>query len=93
MPPDDRNDTDRRSSAREKVIKGVEVILNDRKSAIPGLIGNLSETGAKFVVNSPVDLPRDVTLHFPTGEERKAEVTWQKNGIQFGLRFIDPGKV
>jgi len=93
MPADDRNDEERRATARRKVIKGAEVVFNNRNSVVTGLVGNLSETGAKFVVNAPVSLPRDVYLRFPTGEERRAEITWQKGGIQFGLRFIDPAKV
>ncbi len=88
MPPDDDNNTDRRAVKRQKVIKGAELIFNNGNSAIPGLVGDLSDSGAKFVVNSPVDLPRDVCLRFPTGEERKAEIIWNKEQIQFGLRFI-----
>jgi hypothetical protein len=83
------SDKDRRTAARHKVIKGAEVVFNNRNSVVSGLVWNHSDDGAKFVVSSPSSLPREVSLRLPTGAERKAEVNWQKGGLQFGLKFID----
>lgn len=79
--------SDRRGLVRHKVIKGAQIVFGDEETSVVGLIGNLSEEGARFVVNSPVGIPRDVLLRFPHGEERRAEVMWNKDRCVFGLRF------
>ena len=78
---------DRRGLVRHKVIKGAQIVFGDTETSVVGLIGNVSEEGARFVVNSPVNVPRDVLLRFPHGEERRAEVMWNKDRCVFGLRF------
>jgi hypothetical protein len=92
MAPTDQTDEDRRATVRHKSLKGAAVVFNDRNSVVTGLVRNLSEAGAKFVVNSPVELPYEVVLRFSDGEEYNAEVTWQKGGTEFGLRFLDGRK-
>ena len=78
---------DRRSETRHKSLKRAEVVFNNRNSVVSGLVRNLSSTGAKFIVDAPVDLPNDVSLLLSTGEEYQAEIKWQKGKTEFGLKF------
>jgi hypothetical protein len=89
MSPSDERSEDRRHAVRRKSLKGAEVVFNNRNSVISGLVRNLSEAGAKFVVDSPVDLPKEIHLRLPFGKEHKAEIIWQKGKTEFGLRFIE----
>jgi hypothetical protein len=90
MPPSDDRDEERRKTQRHKAFKGANVIFNNRNSVVTGVVKDLSEAGAKFVVSAPVELPAAVHLRFPNGDERKAEIIWQHGKTQFGLRFVDP---
>ena len=92
MASNDRPDEDRRATIRHKSLKGAGVVFNDKNSVVTGLVRNMSTSGARFVVSSPIDLPHDVVLKFSSGEEYNAEVTWQKGGMEFGLRFVDRHK-
>ena len=85
---DSRDDEERRRAVRRKTIKSAQLVFNNRNSTVSGLVSNLSETGARFVVNAPVNLPGEVQLRFPDGEERNAEIEWNKDQTIFGLRFV-----
>jgi len=85
---DSCDDEERRRAVRRKTIKSAQLVFNNRNSTVSGLVSNLSETGARFVVNAPVKLPAAVQLRFPDGEERNAEIAWSKDQTIFGLRFV-----
>ncbi len=88
MSPEDTYDPESRTFARHRVLKRADVVFNKRNSVVSGLGRNLSETGARFVVNAPVDLPGELTLRFPDRQEWRAEIAWQRGGTEFGLRFV-----
>ena len=88
MSPEDTYDPEARAFARHRVLKRAHVVFNKKNSVVSGLVRNLSETGARFVVNAPVALPRELTLQFSDCREWQVEIAWQKGGMEFGLRFV-----
>lgn len=89
MPSQDEQRADRRAFARQKMLKSAVVVFNNRNSVVSGLVRDFCEAGAKFAVNFPIELPRDLYLRFSADDEWKAEIAWQKGGLEFGLRLIE----
>ncbi|HMK71182.1 MAG TPA: PilZ domain-containing protein [Xanthobacteraceae bacterium] len=75
---------DRRSSPRIKTLKAAK-ILRPTGSAVKCIVRNLSETGAKIEVHSPV--PETFDLVFDLDRSRRmCRVVWRKKpmiGVQF----------
>jgi len=89
MPDQNGEHADRRAFARRRTLKSAVVVFNSRNSVVSGLVRDFCEAGAKFTVDFPVDLPRDIYLRFAADAEWKAEIAWQKGGREFGLRLIE----
>lgn len=84
---DDRRKSvgDRRSSPRVKTLKGAK-ILWPTGSAVKCIVRNLSETGARIEVHSPV--PGTFDLVFDLDRSRRScRVVWRKEPMM-GVRFI-----
>ena len=88
-PRQDGQQADRRAVARQKTLKAAVVVFNDRNSVVTGVVRDVCEAGARFAVNFPISLPQDVYLRFSADDEWKAQIAWQKGGLEFGLRFIE----
>ena len=84
---DDRRKSvgDRRSSPRTKTLKGAQIFW-PAGSAVKCIVRNLSETGAKIEVHSPV--PAAFELVFDSDRSRHScRVVWRKEPM-VGVRFI-----
>jgi hypothetical protein len=84
---DDRRTSvgDRRSSPRTKTLKGAQIFW-PAGSAVKCIVRNLSETGAKIEVHSPV--PAIFDLDFDSDRSRRScRVVWRKEPM-IGVRFI-----
>jgi hypothetical protein len=84
---DDRRKSvgDRRSSPRTKTLKGAQIFW-PTVSAVKCIVRNLSETGAKIEVHSPV--PGTFDLVFDGDRSRRScRVGWRKEPMM-GVRFI-----
>ena len=78
---------DRRSS-RNKVLKGAHVAFNNEFSAIPCTVRNVSETGARLVIEGGWFVPDTFVLHVDIdGYKIECKRVWQK-GSECGVRFI-----
>lgn len=84
---DDRRKTggDRRSSPRIKTLKGAQISW-PTGSAVKCIVRNLSETGAKIEVHSPI--PATFDFVFDSDQTRKScRVVWRKESM-IGVGFI-----
>ena len=84
---DDRRTSvgDRRSSPRTKTLKGAQISWPSG-SAVKCIVRNLSETGAKIEVHSPV--PATFDLVFDLDHSRRScRVVWRKEPMM-GVRFL-----
>ena len=84
---DDRRKSvgDRRSSPRTKTLKGAQIFW-PAGSAVKCIVRNLSETGARIEVHSPI--PATFDLVFDSDQTRKScHVVWRKEPMM-GVRFI-----
>ena len=84
---DDRRKSveDRRSSPRFKRLKGARIVW-PTGTAVTCVVRNLSETGAKIEVHSPV--PGTFDLLFDGDQLRRScQVVWRREG-QIGVRFL-----
>ncbi len=79
--------SDRRSSPRRKVLKGVKVVYNDGHCILDCTVANLSDGGACLDLPTFVPLPENVTLRFQDGHEHLAQVVWSTS-TRLGVRFL-----
>lgn len=84
-----RESFNRRTDERRKSLKRADLVFNNRASSVSGLVRNISDNGAKFVIEAPVDIPDRVSLRFSNGEEFQCDVVWKSSGTEFGLKFCD----
>lgn len=82
---------DRRGETRTDILQQVSLVFGDRDTTITGLIRNISLSGLKFVTDTPLCLPREVTLVFGNGEWFDCLVVREERGMAFGLTFADLG--
>ncbi len=84
-----REQLNRRDDPRRRTLKRADLVFNNRNSAVTGLVRNISDTGAMFLVESPQDVPGRVSLRFGNGEEFDCEVVRNSDGLEFGLKFCN----
>ena len=82
---------DRRGEPRTDILQRVNLVFGDKDTTVTGLIRNISMSGLRFVSDSPLNLPRDVTLVFGNGEWFDCTVVREEHGSEFGLKFVDIG--
>lgn len=80
--------SNRRGGARLRSLKGAKIIIN-RQSSLDCTVRNLSDTGAKIVVPSPVMIPDRFELRFEDGRELPCIVRWRTLS-EFGVEFVQP---
>jgi PilZ domain len=74
------------------MLKRADVVFNNRSSSVSGLVRNISDAGAMFLVESAQELPSHVSLRFANGEEFDCDVVRTRDGVEFGLKFCNPAK-
>lgn len=80
---------DRRGEPRTDILQRVSLVFGDKDTTITGLIRNISMSGLRFVADTPLNLPRHVTLVFGNDEQFECDVVREENGTEFGLKFSD----
>ncbi|MCB1455405.1 MAG: hypothetical protein KDJ48_01035 [Nitratireductor sp.] len=81
------DETNNRIAPRQRVLKTAKAAFNDQFSAIPCLMRNVSETGARLVFDNVGLVPRVFTLFVELdGYKVECERVWQE-GKECGVRF------
>ena len=89
MPFGRRKQPERRAMQRCEVSRQAALYFGDDNARLNGLVRNISLGGANFLVELPVNLPREVVLQFWNGDEFDCEVVRDVGGVEFGLKFLD----
>ena len=77
-----------RSARRKHALKGARIIFNHGSSSFSCTIRDLSDGGAKLVVNSMVAIPSTFDLRFDDGSSpQHCSVQWT-SGTAIGVRFM-----
>ena len=80
--------SERRSVRRKHSLKGARIVFNHGSSSFNCAVRDLSDGGAKLVVDSVVDIPRAFDLRFDDGTPpRHCSVQWI-SGNSIGVRFM-----
>lgn len=77
-----------RSSSRRRAFKGAQIAFNDGASAIDCILRDLSDTGARLKVESPLGVPDAFALRI-AGEDaqRPCRVVWRR-ATEIGVAFV-----
>jgi PilZ domain len=81
--------TERRASPRQRRLHGGRIVFNDNSSVISCIVRDLSKTGARLGVASPVGIPDWFDLRIDrNGACYPSKVAW-RSGDQIGVTFLD----
>lgn len=76
-----------RRAARRRALKGAQIIFNDGASVIDCVVRDVSETGAKLKIPSPLGVPDTFTLSVQVDDIRyKCRVAWRR-ATEIGVSF------
>jgi len=78
--------SNRRNANRQRVLKGAQIAMKDRRATIDCTVRNLSDRGACLKVESPIGIPDTFDLVLDNASVRKCRVTWRK-ATQIGVNF------
>jgi hypothetical protein len=78
---------DKRQAARMKVFKGGRIAFNGGHSSIDCVVRNISETGARVMVETTIGIPDIVSLVLNDGSTYQCEVRRRKIN-ELGVHFI-----
>ena len=76
-----------RRSARERREQLVRLDFDDGSPSIPGMLSDLSATGARVSVLVPKNLSERFTLNFPDDTRRRCRLVW-RSLKSIGVEFI-----
>lgn len=80
---------DRRSEARQRVLKRAQIVLSNLHSTIECVVRNVSPGGASIRLHSVFALPAEFELEIVgSGRRRRVRSCWQ-NGTDIGMKFAD----
>ncbi|WP_159952676.1 MULTISPECIES: PilZ domain-containing protein [unclassified Rhizobium] len=83
---------ERRSFPRWKTLKAVRILFHSGASSFDGIVRNMSEGGAKVILESSIGLPDDIELVFEDGTKKSAKVV-RRGLTEIGVAFVSlPGK-
>jgi hypothetical protein len=68
---------ERRSSRRQRTLKGALIAFNTGRSTIECVVRNMSDTGAKLQVSSVVGIPDVFELRLSDGARHPCRVVWR----------------
>jgi PilZ domain len=78
---------EQRQASRLRSLVGARIVLNNGQATVDCLIRDVSETGAKLILSSPVPLPDRFDLIVPQkGITRRVRVAWRR-ATEIGVRF------
>ncbi len=80
--------SERRKTPRRRVLKGAQVSFRGLRAAIDCTIRDLSDNGARLIVESPVGVPDLFDLVQHGGAPRFCRVVW-RTATQIGVEFLD----
>ena len=70
---------DLRASPRRRTLLGAQILFDNQSSSIDCLVRNISETGARLALESPMNLPDEFNLVIkPQGRTYRAKVMWRR---------------
>lgn len=76
-----------RRATRRRALKGAQIIFNEGSSVIDCVVRDLSETGAKLKIPSPIGVPDTFTLSVQgDNTRRKCRVAWRR-ATELGVAF------
>lgn len=82
-----------RKATRRRVLKSGIVADNDRFSALPCIVRNLSSTGAQLRIDGTLNVPTTFELLVELdGLEARCEIVWRKDK-EIGVRFTSPPRM
>lgn len=78
--------TEKRTSQRQRTLKGALIAFNEERSTLSCTIRNFSEGGAHLKVASVLGIPDSFILHLPDKRKFPCTVVWRKES-ELGVRF------
>ena len=82
--------TEPRRSTRVKTMLGAQIIFNNRASTLDCRIRNMSDDGAKIILDEHCAIPQVFEFIVPQrGRTYKAKAIWRQDN-EVGLEFLDP---
>jgi len=80
---------DARRSERVKSFLRAQIIFNNHLSTVDCIIKNISQHGARVVLDETLTVPHQFELHIPQkGKTYRARMAWRDSGA-LGVEFID----
>jgi hypothetical protein len=79
--------TEKRTTPRQRVLKGGRIAFNNNRSTFDCVIRNLSDQGARLAVASVLGIPNTFDLLLPDGTRRACQVAWRKTK-EIGVAFV-----
>lgn len=83
--------TERRRFHRRRVLKGAQISFRGLRAAIDCTVRDVTEKGARLVVESPIGVPDQFDLVQSGAAPRFCRVVWRKP-TQIGVEFIDSAR-
>jgi len=86
-----RNRAELRRKPRRQFHYDASILLDDKSSPCACALADISETGARIVLESERELPERFILLLSRGGEarRRCRVVW-RNGLTVGVEFLAP---
>lgn len=79
---------ERRANARQRRLNGAKIVFNNNSSVIDCTVRDLSRTGARLLVASPLGIPDWFDLRIDrNGTLYPSKVAW-RSGKQIGVSFL-----
>jgi len=79
--------SNRRDQMRRTVLKGAQIIFNDRKSILNCRVRDLTAEGARLDLSTQQLLPHEFELQMSGDPVRRCGLRWAR-GAQVGVRFL-----
>ncbi|WP_375458328.1 PilZ domain-containing protein [uncultured Enterovirga sp.] len=76
-----------RRAQRHRTLKGAHIVFNGGASTIDCMVRDLSETGARLKIASPVGIPDQFMLSLDSGEPHQCRVVWRR-AKEIGVTFV-----
>lgn len=90
MSGEGRTIVEKRKFQRRRVLKRGKVLFQDHTSLLDCTIRDLSEGGARLIIDHAITLPAEFRLvNVSDGETRDVRVAWRR-GDQVGVGFLSP---
>jgi hypothetical protein len=84
--PTQERQEERQNDARQRVLKGAQIVFKDHQALIDCVVLNLSDGGACLKVETPIGIPDTFELMLDHAPVRNCRVAWRK-ATQIGVQF------